>query len=71
MNELFIFFCLSCGVLVLGLIFIGTAPIINGLVGNDWNIQNCPKFKDIQDSYKDAHINEGLKELYIDYIKSV
>ena len=43
MNELLIFFCLSCGVLVLGLIFIGTAPIINGLVGKDWNIQNCQK----------------------------
>jgi hypothetical protein len=69
MNELLIFFCLSCGVLVLGLIFIGTAPIINGLVGKDWNIQNCQKFKDIQDSYKDANINEALKELYLDYIK--
>ena len=69
MNELFIFFCLSCSVLVFGLIFIGTAPIINGLVGKDWNIQNCQKFKDIQDFYKNSDMNEALKELYLDYIK--
>ena len=69
MNELFIFLCLSCGVLVLGLIFIGTAPIINGLVGKDWNIQNCQKFKDIKEFYKSADLNEATKELYFDYIK--
>jgi hypothetical protein len=69
MNELFIFLCLSCGVLVLGLIIIGTAPIINGLVGKDWNIQNCQKFKDIKEFYKSADLNEATKELYFDYIK--
>jgi hypothetical protein len=69
MNELFIFFCLSCGVLVFGIIFIGTAPIINGVVGKDWNIQNCQKLKDIKDFYNKADINEATKELYLDYIQ--
>lgn len=69
MNELLIFFCLSCGALVLSIITIGTAPIINGLLGKDWNIQNCQKFKAVHDFYNDANINEGLKELYLDYAK--
>ena len=69
MNELFIFFCLSCCVLVLCLISIGTAPIINGIVGKNWNVLNCQKFKDIRDFYKNSNSNEALKELYLDYIK--
>jgi len=69
MNELFIFFCLSCCVLVLCLISIGTAPIINGILGKDWNVLNCQKFKDIRDYYKNSNFNEALKELYLDYIK--
>jgi len=69
MNELFIFFCLSYCVLVLSLISIGTAPIINGILGKDWNVLNCQKFKDIRDFYKNSNSNEALKELYLDYIK--
>ena len=71
MNYTLIFFCFSCGLFISSIITIFTAPIINGIIGNDWNIQNCQKFKDLYNYYNNEKINiqESQKILYLESLK--
>lgn len=50
-NNLF-FLISSVVIVVLSIIAVITAPIINGIIGQDWGTENCQKYSDNYDYYK-------------------
>ena len=60
MNYNLFFLILSLVIVVLSIITINTAPIINGVVGNDWGKKNCKKESDLYNYYKDN--NDAQKD---------
>ena len=69
MNKGLIFLGLSCGLLVLTIITICVAPIITGVLGENWGVYNCQEFAD---SHKNTEDNKDLtndeKEKVLEYL---
>jgi hypothetical protein len=56
MNKGLIFLCLSCGLLFLTIITICVAPIITGVLGGDWGVNNCQEYADAHKKVEDNKV---------------
>ena len=62
MNNNLIFLIISSAIFLLSVISILTAPIINGLIGDNWAVLNCEREADLLDFYKDEYNNPSEEE---------
>ena len=62
MNIILLILIISSAITILSIISIITAPIINGLLGNDWGTKNCQKEADLLTYYEKIYINPTEQE---------
>ncbi len=57
LNLILLLLIITSAITILSIISITTAPIIGGLIGNDWGTKNCEKESDLLNYYKNQYSN--------------